>query len=36
MQGDNLHKMSNPVFREELEKYFKMLFAEIFTQHAKH
>ena len=30
--GDNLHEMSNLIF---LEKYFKMLSAEMFTQHAK-
>ena len=30
--GDNLHEMSKPVF---LEKYFEMLFVEIFTQSAK-
>ena len=31
--GDNLHEMTNPVF---LEKYFSMLYAENFTQNAKH
>ena len=30
---NNLHEMSNPIF---YEKYFKMLPAEIFTQHAKY
>ena len=30
--GDNLHEMSNQVF---WEIYFKLLSAEIFTQHAK-
>ena len=33
--GDNLHEMSNPVFWEKQEKYFKMLSAENFTQSAK-
>ena len=33
--GDNLHGMSYPVFWEKLEKYFKMLSAENFTQSAK-
>ena len=28
--GDNLHEMSKPVFWEK-QKYFNMLFAEIFT-----
>ena len=32
--GDTLHEMSNPVFWEKQEKYFKMLSSEIFTQHA--
>ena len=32
---DNLHKMSKPTFWETLGKYFKMLSAEIFTQHAE-
>ena len=31
--GDNMHGMSKPVFRE---KYFKILSAEIFTQHAEY
>ena len=31
---DNLQEMSNPVFWENLEKYFKMSSAEIITQHA--
>ena len=33
--GDNLHEMSNPVFWEKYEKYFKMPSAENFTQSAK-
>ena len=33
--GDNLHEMSNPVFWEKLEKYFKMMSAENFSQCAK-
>ena len=33
--GDNLHEMSNPVFLEKLEKYFKMSSAENSTQSAK-
>ena len=33
--GDNLHEMSNLVFWEKLEKYFKMSSAENFTQSAK-
>ena len=33
--GDNLHEMSNSVFWEKYEKYFKMLSAENFTQSAK-
>ena len=33
--ADNLHEMSNPIFYENKEKYFKMFYAEIFTQHAK-
>ena len=36
MIGDNLHKMSNPVFWEKIRKYFKMSSAEIFTERAKH
>ena len=32
--GDNLHEMSEPVFWEKLEKYFKM-FAKNFTKPAK-
>ena len=31
--GDNLYEMSNLIFWEKSEKYFNMLFAEIFTQH---
>ena len=34
--GDNLHGMSNPVFWEKYEKYFRLSSAEIFTQNAKH
>ena len=34
--GDSLHEMSNPVFWEKYEKYFKMSYAENFTQSAKH
>ena len=33
--GDNLHEMSNSVFWEKYEKYFKMSSAENFTQSAK-
>ena len=33
--GDNLHEMSDPVFWENKKKYFNMLSAEIFTQHAQ-
>ena len=33
--GDNLHEMSNPVFWEKKEKYFKMSSAANFTQSAK-
>ena len=33
--GDNLHEMSNPLFWEKKETYFKISSAEIFTQHAK-
>ena len=33
--GDSLHEMSNPVFSEKEEKYFKMSSAENFTQSAK-
>ena len=29
---ENLHDMSNPVFWENIEKYFKMTSAEFFTQ----
>ena len=32
--GDNLHRMSMSISREKLEEYFKMSYAEIFTQHA--
>ena len=35
-QGDNLHEMPKPVFQEKYEKHFKILPAEILTQHAKH
>ena len=31
-----LHEISNPVFWEKLEKYFKMSSAEISTQSTKH
>ena len=31
----SLHEMSNPVFSEKEEKYFKMSSAENFTQSAK-
>ena len=33
--GDNLHEMSKPVFWKQKLKYFKMLFAENFTQSTK-
>ena len=33
---DDLHEMSNPTFRENQEKYFKMSSAGNFAQHAKH
>ena len=33
--GDNLHEVSNPIFLEKQENYFKLSSAEIFTQHAK-
>ena len=33
---DTLHKMSNPIFYENSEFFFRMSFAEIFTQQAKH
>ena len=34
--GDNLHDVSNPIIWEKKkEKYFKMLYSEICTQHAK-
>ena len=36
LNGGNLHEMSNPVFWEKQEKYFKMSSAEFFTQDAKH
>ena len=32
---DNLHELPEPVFWDKYEKYFKMLFAEVFTQTAK-
>ena len=34
--GDNLHEISKPVFLVKIKKkkYFEMLPAEIFTQHA--
>ena len=31
---DNLQEMPKPIFCENEEKYFKMLSAESFTQHA--
>ena len=33
--GDNLHEVSDPIVSENLEKHFKILSAEIFSQHAK-
>ena len=33
--GDNLHEMLNPFFLMKIRNYFKLLSAEIFTQHAK-
>ena len=33
--GDNLHKMSKPIFLEIRKKYFEIS-AEIFIQSAKH
>ena len=33
--GDNLHEMSNLIFWDKQEKYFKMSSAEIITQHAQ-
>ena len=33
--GDNLHEMSKPIFWENKKKYFDMLSAENFIQHAK-
>ena len=33
--GDNLHEVSNPVFWEKWEKYFKVLCAESCIQSAK-
>ena len=30
-----LHEMPSPIFWENKEKYSRVLFAEIFTQHAK-
>ena len=35
MDEGNLHEMSNPVFWEKLENYFKMSSAENFTHSAK-
>ena len=32
----NLHEMSSLLSQKNYEKYFKMLCAVIFTQHAKH
>ena len=34
-KGDNLHKISNCFLEKKIMKYFKMLSAEFFTQHAK-
>ena len=31
--GDNLHEMPKLILWEKQEKYIKMSFAEIFTQH---
>ena len=33
---DTLHKMSNLIFYKNSELFFRMSFAEIFTQQAKH
>ena len=33
--GDDLHEMSNPIFLEKQQKYFKMSCAENIIQHAK-
>ena len=33
--GENLYEMSNPVFWEKQEKYFKISSDEMFTQGAK-
>ena len=33
--GDNLHEVSNPIFWEKQEFFFKMSPADIITQHAK-
>ena len=33
--GDNLHEMPKHIFWEKRENYFKMLPAEIFTNHAE-
>ena len=30
--GDNLHEISKPVFRDKYEKYFKMSSVEFYTQ----
>ena len=36
ISGDNLHGMSKAIFWEKIKrKYFKMLSAEIFHQHAE-
>ena len=29
--GDSMHEMSNPVFWNKSEKYFKMLFVDFFS-----
>ena len=34
--GDNLHEITNSVFWENQEKYFKISSAENFTQSAEH
>ena len=39
MQTVSMHEMSNIIWKKKkkiLEKYFKVLFAKLFTQHAKH
>ena len=34
--GDKLPDMSDPIFWDNLENYFKMASVKNFTQHAKH